>query len=85
MTRPHHHFDHFAFGAKIHIATAVNKFAPMKRSVTAATIGYVSPGRAASALQRAERYTYTHPYMPEPVPRYMAHILRSLVDAVART
>jgi len=81
MPRPHHLFDHFAFGARANIANAVNKFAPMKLSITSATVGYVSLARAATALHRAERYTYTHPDGPHPVPRDMAAALHSMVTA----
>ena len=84
MTAPHHHFDDLAYSAKVHIATAVNRFAPMKRSVTAATLGYVSLGRAESALHRAERYTYTHPDARHPVNRDMAAVLLSIVESTPR-
>ena len=81
MTRPHHRFDHLAFPARLHIAAAINAYAPMSRSVTAATLGYVSPARAAVALERA---AHSHSER-NPVPRTMARVLCSLVDAVART
>lgn len=80
MPIPHHRFDHLAFPARLHIASAVNAFAPMARVVTAVTIGYVSPTRAAVALERAAHSNSKR----NPVPQAMARVLLSMVDA-ART
>jgi hypothetical protein len=81
MTRPHHLFDDLAYPARLHIAATVNAFAPLSRSVTAATLAYVSPARAAVALERA---AHSHSKR-SPVSQTMARILCSIVDAVART
>ena len=81
MQHPHHEFDHFAYHARLQIAAAVNAYAPLSRSITAATIGYVSPTRAAVALERASHSHSTR----NPVPRDMARVLLSMVDAAART
>ena len=79
--RPHHHFDFFPYPARLQIAAAVNAFAPLSESVTASTLSYVSPTRAAVALDRA---AHSHSER-NPVPRTMARVLLSMVDAVART
>jgi hypothetical protein len=81
MTRPHHHWDHLAYPARLQLAAVVNAYAPMARSVTAATLAYVSPTRAAVALERA---AHSHSKR-SPVSKTMARVLLSMVDAVART
>jgi hypothetical protein len=74
--------DALAYEARRDLARAVNRFTPLKRRVTAATIEHVRPSRIRQALKMAERYAVNHPTRALAVGRQRAITLLEVVQAM---